>query len=92
MKNLNLIDTNTLERYLTYRELIDEDIEFIMSITSVLSQYRDCAPGNEGLQDLNALGYINALLNSRVQNIMENLEKLLPLEDVQIAMAEREEV
>ena len=42
MKDLNLIDTSSLQRYLTYRALIDDDLEFILSLTSMLSQYRDC--------------------------------------------------
>ena len=86
---LNQIDQTTLQRYLTYREVIDEDIDFIMGLTSLLSQYQDCGGSHYHL-DLNALGIFNAMLNSRVQNILENLENFLPLQEVKGVVCEGE--
>jgi len=85
--NMDEIGNETLQRYVTSREKIDRDIDFIMAFTSLLSQYKDCS-GDEVLVDLYSIGYVNQMLHSKVLDIMEELDGFLPLWDAQQATVE----
>ena len=72
------LSQETLQRYITSREKIDQEIDFILAFTSVISQYKDCS-GDAFLVDLYALGYFNAMLHSKVHDIIDTLDDFLPL-------------
>lgn len=81
------LNQETLQRYITSREKIDREIEFILTFTSLISQYKDCS-GDEFLLDIYALGYFNAMLHSKVHDIIDTLDDFLPLLDAKQAVIE----
>ena len=86
---INHLNPEALQLCLTAREKIDREIEFIIATTSLLSQYQDCG-GDSMYLDVNALGFFNALLNSKVHDIMDILEELLSLLEIKNAIRELE--
>lgn len=69
----------TLRRYHQERQRIHDAVDYIMVLTSILSQYKDCS-GDEVLVDVYAIGFIHEKLNIMATDLMELVNNILPYE------------
>lgn len=67
----------TLRRYQQERQNIHDTLDYIMVVTSILSQYKDCR-GDEVLVDVYAIGFIHEELNARATDLMDRIDNVLP--------------
>ena len=72
------LSPEALARYIDTRHTIDEKLDFMVIMTNLLSQYRDCS-GDEVIVELYALGAVNTMLNQRLHEIGAALEAFMPL-------------
>lgn len=69
------------KKYIAMRAKVDESIKVIAAFTSLLSHYKESS-GDAINVDLYSLGYVHEVLHSTVWDIMEELERFMPVEDI----------